>query len=210
MPDFSLLCAGLISIRQHDWKSSFYSVFSVFEKPTVSLSHWLFSVCTAARRRTPGSLSNASCALEKSRMACSHGNLSPKVKLTSNQHLQPLSFASCPSETSKVVPSHMLPRCVRDSSGGEESGAGERFLIKALQKLKLFFRHMQSDSSCDVLLKPHLPLIMRQLVSQPILLQWLCVTSTECTTTMFTHTKYSVFLEKHSIPAKLVTPLNII
>lgn len=109
MPDFSLLCAGLISIRQHDWKSSFYSVFSVFKKPTVSLSHWLFSVCTAARRRTPGSLSNASCALEKSRMACSHGNLSPKVKLTSNQHLQPLSFASCPSETSKVVPSHMLP-----------------------------------------------------------------------------------------------------
>lgn len=142
MPDFSLLCAVLISIRQHDWKSSFYSVFSVLKKPTVSLSHWLFSVCTAARRRTPGSLSNASCALEKSRMACSHGKLSPKVKLTSNQHLQPLSFAACPSETSKVVPSHMLP-AVCETVVVERRAERERdFLSKPPRSWSYFFRHM--------------------------------------------------------------------
>lgn len=36
-----------------------------------------------------GTLSNASRVLEKSEMVCSHSNLSPKAKLTSNQHLRP-------------------------------------------------------------------------------------------------------------------------
>lgn len=93
----------------------------------------------------------------KSRMACSPSNLSPKVKLTSNQHLQPFPLPRVLVRLQKLVPRHMLPAAC-ETVVVERRKERERFLIKAPQKLMLFFSPYALDCTCDVSLKPSVTL----------------------------------------------------
>lgn len=156
-------------MRQNNCKSPFTVCFLHY---SIILLSVVFSVNSSMQADLWQSLKCILCPW-KSRMARSHSNLSPKVKLTSNQHLQPLSFAACPSETSKVVPSHTLP-AVCETVVVERRKERERFLIKAPQKLMLFFAiciWIVPVMCCWSLVSLW---IARWLVSQPILLQWLC------------------------------------
>lgn len=95
-----------------------------FSKPTVSFSYWLFSVWTAARRRTFGSLSNASCALENQEWPVHTATYLPKWSWrlinTCNPFLCRVSKWDFKS-SAKPHASH----CVWDSSGGKEKGERE-------------------------------------------------------------------------------------
>lgn len=124
-------------------------VQTAYMKSTVSSSPWLFSAWTAAWRWTFGSLSNASCALENQEWPVHTATYLPKWSWrlinTCNPFLCRVSkwdFKSC----AKPQASH----CVWDSSSGERD-----FLSKSPRSWCYFYA---SDSTCDVLLKPHVPL----------------------------------------------------
>lgn len=108
----------------------------------------------------------------KSRMACSHSNLSPKVKLTSNQHLQPFPLPCVQVRLQKLCQATRFP-AVCETVVAVERRKEREISYQSPPEADVIFHHMHWIVPVMCCWSFVSLWIVRWLVSQPILWQWL-------------------------------------